>query len=117
MKEIESLRNVIIDQLKNGEWELGYDSFYNKYFKFDNSSSGWYVIVKLNEPHKDNPHIVLKDIMSIWYFYYLKIFYVNKSIRESDKRKQLKKISEISKKFLDKNKDISRDSKLNEILS
>ena len=117
MKEIESLRNVIIDQLKNGEWELGYDSFYNKYFKFDNSSSGWYVIVKLNEQYKDNPQIKLKNIMSIWYFYYLKIFYVNKSVRDSDKRKQLKKISEISKKFLDKNKDISRDSKLNEILS
>jgi hypothetical protein len=117
MKEIESLKKVIIDQLKNGEWKSSYDNFYNKYFKFDNTSSGWRINVKLNETYKDDPEIKLEDIMSIWHFYYLKIFYVNKSMRNSDKRENLKKISEISKKFLDKNKDISRDSKLNEILS
>lgn len=125
MKEIESLKKVIINQLKNGEWEGYDDNFYNKYFRFNNSNSkGWCINVKLNETYlpsnrwasMDDPEIKLKDIMSIWYFYYLKIFYVNKSIRNYDRRKNLKKISEISKKFLDRNKDILRDSKLNEIL-
>jgi hypothetical protein len=118
MQEIESLKNLIISQLKTGNWDRSYHGFENQYLKIEQHSSGWIICLKLDS-HSDrnNPNIYLTDIMNIYYFYYLKIRYVNKSIRESEKRKNLMKIADYSKKFLIKNKSLLRDSKLDDILS
>ena len=77
---IKDIRNVFIDQLKNGNWKKGNSNlFYNEYFGVEyvrNSvvSKWWVKFERTNFP--------LSSIMNSLYFYLLYTFYVKPSIKK-----------------------------------
>lgn len=119
--EIKTLKLQIIQDLKNSDWEGSLNKFKNKYFCFSRIGSNvwddykWTIEVKINE--FNNPKINLSDIMPEWHFLLLRWFYVKKSLENSEKRIREKQIVDVSKKFFEKNKDLKRDIKINQLLT
>lgn len=123
MEEVKSLRRVIIKQLKEGSWTKNVNGFYNDHFFFYVSENGSWVITIIDKSKSrnsirplDGDKILLKDVLNIYYFHYLRYFFVKKSIKNNNLELKNKKLIEISSKFLSKNKDLCRDVKINEIL-
>jgi hypothetical protein len=50
------------------------------------------------------------------YFLYLK-FFINRSVRNSEKRRSLIQVGKVSDRFFEKNTELKRDNKLNKLLN
>jgi hypothetical protein len=114
---IENIRAVVIDQLKNGRWKKRNNNnnlFYNEYFEVEylRSSNGnqWWITFERSD-------FKLSNIMNDLYFYYFYIFYVKASIKKGEKYIILKQISDVSKKFFNKNTKLKRNKNLKDILT
>jgi hypothetical protein len=61
--------------------------------------------------------LLLKEIgISKIYFRYLK-FFIDRSVRNSEKRRKVIQLGRISDKFFEKNTELKRDNKLNKLLN
>jgi hypothetical protein len=113
---IKKLKNQIIYQLKNSDWSPSYHGFKNEYFTFENNGDDWWIKISLNK-NQLAKEIEVSDIMSQLYFKLLKIFYVNRSLKDHEKRIRIKQISYLSDEFFKYNKSLDRDSKIDDILN
>ena len=114
-KKIVQLRNFIISQLKNSAWNPSSGSgFSNNYISFRKDGK-WEFTLHHNKYNSSNTFLV-SDFMSPLTFWFLRIFYVKNSLRNYDRLEKEAKLASLSKDFFDKNKDLDRDSKLEQIL-
>jgi hypothetical protein len=117
--EVKLLRNEIIENLKKSDWEGSEDSFKNKNFEFEYSSLyGWSIKIYPNPENRYSyNNLKLNEIISNFHFWFLREFYVKKSLKEFEERKKKSRLILISKEFFEKNPDIKRDQKLNQLLT
>jgi hypothetical protein len=113
-KKISQLRKLLVNQLINNSWSGESDLFHNDYFQFYINGGGikdWrFKIQSSYESYK------VSDFINPLLFWFLRIFYVKKSLRNYHKLKKEAQLASVSKKFFSNNKDLDRDSKLNELL-
>lgn len=115
---IKYLRKFIVSQLKESSWEGSTYFFYNRYLTFnkpEDSSGVWKIQLKFG--NYDSNFIDVSDFINPFYFWFLRTFYVNSSIKNSEKNKKESQIANAAKKFFEKNKDVLRDKKLENLLN
>lgn len=113
-KKISQLRKFIISELKNSAWEPSTSGFSNNYIAFVEDGNWKF---NLYYAKFDNSgRFLVSDFISPLTFWFLRIFYVKKSLRNYHKLKKEAQLASVSKKFFSNNKDLDRDSKLDEIL-
>jgi hypothetical protein len=118
MEELKPLRRIIIKQLKEGSWTKHIKGFYNDHFFFYEEGGRYKLTLRNKDKGRlEGDTIYVSDILNIYYFYYLMFFFVKKSINKNKLRIKNKKLIEVSSDFLSRNKDLDRDSKINEILN
>lgn len=116
---IKEIRDFVIDQMRNGEWSS--DQWSNKWVECKSR----FLDIKIT---RNSVHFFIKSTsynrieltrdelgISKIYFWWL-LRGVRKSCLLSDKRKRDKQLENQWKSFLDKNKDIRRDSTIDKIL-
>lgn len=113
--KVKELREVFINECKSGSWEKNSFSISNRYFRlteeFKDKKSTW----KIELDNRATLRIEEIGISKI-YFRYLK-FFVDRSVRNSEKNRNLIQIGRISDKFFEKNTELKRDNKLNKLLN
>jgi hypothetical protein len=117
-EKIKQLRTLMVDQLKNYSWTPEndeYHGFSNEHFEFFGLESGWKFRVIYNRTESSSPMFV-SDFLSPLYFWYLRKFYVNKSLRNHNRIKKEAELAGVSQKFFSTHKDLSREIKLNKLL-
>lgn len=113
---IKNLADQMTYQLKNNSWiPNGSSNFSNKNFRFNETSEGWEVIVVYSEYMSSESYSVDEFISPI-HFWFLRTFYVSKTLRNYKKLQKESDLAKVSKRFFEKNKDLLRDSKLEQIL-
>ena len=114
---IKVLTDQMIYQLKNNSWRPnGVYSFSNKNFTFYDTESGWKVTIIYSQFNSSESYSISEFISPI-HFWFLRKFYVNKNLRNYKKLQKEAELSKVSKKFFENNKDLLRDSKLEQILN
>jgi hypothetical protein len=114
-KKIVQLRKFIISQLKNSAWNPSSgNGFSNNYISFGGDGK-WEFTLRHNKYNSSNRFLV-SDFMSPLTFWFLRIFYVKNSLRNYHRLEKEAKLASLSKDFFDRNKDLDRDSKLEQIL-
>jgi hypothetical protein len=113
---IKILTEQMIYQLRNNSWIPNGSSFSNKNFRFNETTEGWKVVVIYSEYMSSESYSVDEFISPI-HFWFLRTFYVSKTLRNYKKLQKEADLAKVSKKFFEKNKDLLRDSKLEQILN
>jgi hypothetical protein len=114
---IKILTDQMIYQLKNNSWiPNGRSSFSNKNFRFYETANGWEVVVVYSEYNSSESYSV-EEFISPIQFWFLRTFYVSKTLRNYKKFQKEADLAKVSQKFFEKNKDLLRDSKLDRILN
>jgi len=113
--KIKDLRDVFINECKSGSWEKNSYSICNKYFRLTHESINNKLIWKIELDNRTTLRLEEIDISKI-YFLYLK-FFINRSVRNSEKRRSLIQVGIASDKFFEKNTELKRDNKLNKLLN
>lgn len=115
-KKIKNLKKMFIKSCFNESWEVmdnhQYSGYSCKYFSIITISDKIYLKANLN-PELINPI----DIGIFKFYFYFLFFIVKRSSKNFIKNEKLSKLSKISDEFFDKNKELKRDSKLDEILN
>jgi hypothetical protein len=114
-KKISQLRKFVISQLKTAAWSPRSDGFSNNYISFIKDGD-WEFYLNFTGYDTSSRYSV-SDFISPLTFWFLRMFYVKKSLRNYHKLKKEAQLASVSKKFFDKNKDLDRDSKLDQILN
>jgi len=114
-KKISQLRTFIISQLKTDAWSPSSNGFSNNYISFFEDGN-WKFYLNFTGYDTSGRYSV-SDFISPLTFWFLRMFYVKKSLRNYHKLKKEAQLASVSKKFFDKNKDLDRDSKLDQILN
>lgn len=113
-KKISELRKLLVNQLINNSWSGESDLFHNDYFQFYINGGGikdWrFKIQSSYESYK------VSDFINPLLFWFLRKFYVKSALKNYKKIQKEQELASISENFFKKNKDLLRDSKLNEIL-
>lgn len=114
---IKTLADQMIYQLSNNSWiPNGSSSFSNKNFRFNKTMNGWEVVVVYSEYNSSESYSV-EEFISPIQFWFLRTFYVSKTLRNYKKFQKEADLAKVSQKFFEKNKDLLRDSKLEQILN
>lgn len=118
-KKIAQLRGFMISQLKTSAWTpSGSDGFSNKYLSFDTDASGdWKFVVYFNGQYDTSGSFSVYEFIDRFTFWFLRVFYVKRSLRNYEKLKKEAQMAQVSQKLFDKNKNLLRDSKLEQILN
>lgn len=61
--------------------------------------------------------VVVYEFIDRFTFWFLRVFYVKRSLRNYEKLKKEAQMAQVSQKLFDKNKNLLRDSKLEQILN
>lgn len=113
-KKISELRKLLVNQLINNSWSGESDLFHNDYFQFYINGGGikdWrFKIQSSYESYK------VSDFINPLLFWFLRKFYVKSALKNYKKIRKEQELASISENFFKKNKDLLRDSKLNELL-
>jgi len=109
MNEILRLKSEFINQCKNGFWKKNkWDDWYeNKYFKFSPKD----LKIRINDDEIDVSEIGISKLRIIILFLFIKNKVANK---ERNERKI--QIQSITKNFFEKNKNLRRDNRIEEII-
>jgi hypothetical protein len=110
-KKIKNLKKMFIKSCFNESWEVTANRYSCKYFSIVTISDKIYLKANLN-PELINPI----DIGIFKFYFYFLFFIVKRSSKNFIKNEKLSKLSKISDEFFDKNKELKRDNKLEEIL-
>lgn len=112
------IKQFVINQMKESDWEV--EKYLNKY-------TSKHLTINIESNIRQKVDFVLKipygelilsrKELGINYFQFCWLLrYVKKSCKLVDKRKRDAEISYNWKRFLDKNKDLKRDNKINQII-
>ena len=108
----------MVIQLKSSVWTPSNDNgFYNTHFTFYKATGGeWQVKIRYDS-YYDSSYIQVSEFINSFYFWYLRRFYVNRLIRNHKVFEKEANLAIVSEKFFQKNKDLSRDAKLDQLLN
>lgn len=118
------IKQFVISQMKEADWEVEKYNNLNKYtsnylsirIEFNISQKVSFAL-KIPSGYSNNELILSRKELGINYFQFRWLLrYVKKSCKLVDKRRRESEISRNWKKFLDKNKDLKRDNKINQII-
>jgi hypothetical protein len=113
--KVKDLREVFINECKSGSWEKNSFCISNVYFRLIQENVNNELTWKIEVDNRSS--LLLKEIgISKIYFRYLK-FFIDRSVRNSEKRRKIIQIGRISDKFFEKNTELKRDNKLNKLLN
>jgi hypothetical protein len=119
------IKQFVITQMKEADWEVEKYTNSSKYTsKYLTINHGTDIVMKVNFVLRIpsgyssyNDLIVTRKELNFNYFYYrILLRRVKKSCRLADKRRRENEISLNWKRFLEKNKDIKRNNKINQII-
>ena len=113
--KVKDLREVFINECKYGSWEKNSFSISNSYFRLTKEFKDKKSIWKIELDNRTTLRLEEIGISKI-YFRYLK-FFIDRSVRNSEKRRNLIQVGRISDKFFEKNTELKRDNKLNKLLN
>ncbi len=113
--KIKDLREVFINECKSGSWEKNSFCISNRYFRLTEEFKDKKSIWKIELDNRTTLRLEEIGISKI-YFRYLK-FFIDRSVRNSEKRRNLIQVGRISDKFFEKNTELKRDNKLNKLLN
>lgn len=117
-KKIEHLRKFMISQLKESSWIESGSGFSNKYLLFTtDASENWKFEVYYENQYDTSGRFYVSDFINPIFFWFLRVFYVKRSLRNCEKLKKEAQMASVSQKFFSKHKEIDRDSKLEQILN
>jgi hypothetical protein len=118
--KIKLLTLQMLDQLKKYPWTPEGDAFYNEYFSFRHNTNysepRWEVKIKF-ESYSYSEYVEVKYFIHPLKFWFLRTFYVNPTLRNHFRIKKEQELSKLSDKFFSHNKNLSRDTKLNQLLN
>jgi len=108
------IKQFIITQMKESDWKIESSNKYSsKHLIIDDEE----FLLKIPTGYSNSNLKILRKELGINYFHFLYLLrYVKKSCKLADKRKRDEEISYNWKKFLEKNKDLNRDNKINQII-
>lgn len=109
--KVKKLRKTIIRELKNGYFSGTKKNFSSDFITISYLSEGGWTFVL-----DHYTRLPLKEVLNPIHFWFLRKFYVYRSLNQSKKRLKESEIANISDQFFDKYKQLDRDSKLDEIL-
>lgn len=121
----EEIKQFVISQMREADWEIEKYATSSKYTsKYLTINHGTDIAMKVNFVLRIpsgysgyNDLIVTRKELNFNYFYYrILLRQVNNSCRLADKRRRENEISKNWKRFLEKNKDIKRNNKINQII-
>jgi len=107
--KIKMMRNFIIKELKEADWEKSYNGIKSQHLKIYDSND--HTMVEF-----DNDSHSLSNFINIIHYYILYLFYTRKSVKNSEEMKNKRVLARSVDRFFDRNKGILRDQKLDEIL-
>ena len=113
--KIKDLREVFISECKSGSWEKNSFCISNRYFQLTEEFKDKKSIWKIELDNRTTLRLEEISISKI-YFLYLK-FFINRSVRNSEKRRSLIQVGKVSDRFFEKNTELKRDNKLNKLLN
>ncbi len=116
------IKQFVITQMKEADWEI--EKYLNKYTSKhltinleSNIRQKVDFVLKIPTGYSINDLKLSRKELGINYFQFRWLLgYVKKSCKLVDKRRREAEISRNWKKFLEKNKDIKRDNKINQII-
>ena len=116
------IKHFVITQMKEADWEV--EKYLNKYTSKhltinleSNIRQKVDFVLKIPTGYSINDLKLSRKELGINYFQFRWLLvYVKKSCKLVDKRRREAEISRNWKKFLEKNKDIKRDNKINQII-
>lgn len=116
------IKQFVINQMKEADWEV--EKYLNKYTSKHltinlepNISQKVDFVLKIPSGYSTNDLKLSRKELGINYFQFRWLLrYVKKSCKLVDKRRRDAEISYNWKRFLDKNKDLKRDNKINQII-
>jgi hypothetical protein len=119
---LEEIKQFVISQMKESDWESDHSrelqKYVSKYLDIRIPSVGknsFTINVPTGYSSRDLV-ITRKELgLNLFHFWYL-MRYVKKSCKNVEKRRRDREISNQWNRFLEKNKDLKRDTKLNKIL-
>jgi hypothetical protein len=117
----EEIKQFFITQMKEADWEVEkYNSgikYTSKHLTIKYLDKKTEFIMKVPSRYDNIDFTITRTELNLNFFYFLWLLrYVRKSCDLVDKRRREKQISEYWSIFLDKNKDINRDNKINQII-
>ena len=114
-EKIKLLSDQMLYQLKHNSWIPMSEGFSNKNFAFRNGSDHWVVRIIFSEYNTSND-ININEFISPLKFWYLRKFYVNKTLENYEKYKRDAELDGVSDKFFANKKDLLRDTKLDKLI-
>jgi len=115
-EKIKLLGDQMISQLKNYSWTPIHTGFGNKHFQFQKDDYGRWRFKVIYSEYNSSNYLNVSDFISPIRFWYLRNFFVNKSLRNHTMIKNESELAGISQKFFSTHKDLSREFKLNKLL-
>ena len=114
--KVKQLRKFIISQLRESTWKGTKSDFHNKYLRFrTDSSDRW--ILRVNHNYNTSDDYRVSNFLNPLEFWFLRTFYSNRALRNSQRLEKEAELARLSKKFFDNNKDVLRNNKLDELLN
>ena len=112
MNEILRLRSEFINQCKNGVWKKSKweDWYENEYFKF--SRKDWKIQIKCI----DNEEIGISEIGLSKLRMIILFSFIKEAVKNRQKKERRIKVQNITSQFFEKNKNLRRDSRIEEII-
>lgn len=118
------IKQFVITQMKEADWELDKNSNIKKYKSkhiyinhITDISQKVTFIINIPTGYSNNEFSISRKELNLNYFHFIWLLIrVKKSCRLVDERKRHNEISWNWNKFLEKNKDLNRDNKINQII-
>ena len=111
--KLKLLRAEIVRQLMNSEWtpiNVRQHHFKNDYFKFEYIDKKWQIY--FSDYSKDD----LEKYIPLWKFSILKYFFVDGKLKKYHRNQEISEMVSKADRFFEKNKDLHRDAKIEEVL-
>ena len=115
--KIKLLKEQVIYQLKNCSWSPNSSGFYNSHFNFQKTDSGNWRFTVTYSTYNSSSQMNVADFISSFRFWILRIFYVEKSLKNYNRIRKEAELAGVSTKFFEAHKSLNRDNKLNQLLN
>ncbi len=119
---LKEIREFVVSQIKVSDWTSEHSTDVTKYnskyitIKIYNTSGKSEFNIKARSSYSNDFNITRKELGLNFIHFWILIGHIKRSCKNAEKRKREKEISYEWNRFLENNKDLRRDNKLNKIL-
>ena len=116
---LKEIKQFAISQMKESDWVYQYSTDFMRY-------ESKHIVIKLNSVDKTSFNIKIPNGYDLTItrselglnaiHFWILMRYVKKSSKNAEKRKRGKEISSLWGRFLERNKDLKRDNRINQVL-